>query len=210
MKIIADPFESAMIFLFFPSDEIIKFKQKTFAFVWIFSFYYDIIKPKKERITAMFREIVRKKQALTADECKQILKNELRGVLSVIGDCGYPYGVPINYFYNEEDGRVYFHSGRSGHKIDSIANCDKVSFCVYDSGYREEGEWALNFKSVIVFGKIRAVDDFDKAMDICRKLSYKFTDDGEYIEKEIAAFGKNTLCLELIPEHITGKRINES
>ena len=46
---------------------------------------------------------------------------------------------------------------------------------------------------------------------MCSTLfGYKFTDDGEYIEKEIAAFGKNTLCLELIPEHITGKRINES
>lgn len=158
----------------------------------------------------MFREIVRKKNAISRDECTEILKAELRGVLSVIGDGGYPYGLPINYYYNEEDGHLYFHSGRSGHKIDSIANCDKVSFCVYDSGYREEGDWALNIKSVIVFGKIRAVDDFRKAMDICRKLSYKFTSDSEYIEKEIASFGKNTLCLELIPEHITGKKIKES
>ncbi len=158
----------------------------------------------------MFREIVRKKQALTADECTQILKTELRGVLSVIGDGGYPYGLPINYYYNEEDGHLYFHSGRSGHKIDSIANCDKVSFCVYDSGYREDGDWALNIKSVIVFGKIRAVKDFDRAMDICRKLSYKFTSDSEYIEKEIVSFGKNMLCLELIPEHIAGKKIKES
>lgn len=158
----------------------------------------------------MFREIVRKKNALSRDEYTEILKTELRGVLSVIGDGGYPYGLPINYYYNEEDGHLYFHSGRSGHKIDSIANCDKASFCVYDSGYREDGDWALNIKSVIVFGNIRAVDDFDRAMDICRKLSYKFTSDSEYIEKEIASFGKNTLCLELIPEHITGKKIKES
>ena len=158
----------------------------------------------------MFREIVRKKNAISQNECIEILKTELRGVLSVIGDGGYPYGLPINYFYNEEDGHVYFHSGKSGHKIDSIAKCDKVSFCVYDSGYREDGDWALNIKSVILFGRIRALDDFDKAMDICRKLSCKFTADSEYIEKEIISFGKNTLCLELIPEHITGKIIKES
>ena len=158
----------------------------------------------------MFREIVRKKNALAEDECIEILKTELRGVLSVIGDGGYPYGLPINYYYNEEVGHICFHSGKSGHKIDSIANCDKVSFCVYDGGYREEGDWALNIRSVIVFGKIRVIDDYDKAMNICRKLSYKFTSDSEYIEKEIASFGKNTLCLELIPEHITGKKIKES
>lgn len=158
----------------------------------------------------MFREIVRKKQALTLDECNEILKNEPRGVLSVIGDGGYPYGLPINYYYNEEDGHVYFHSGKSGHKIDALRACDKVSFCVYDRGYREDGDWALNIKSVIVFGKIRVVEDYDKAMDICRRLSYKFTADSKYIEKEIEAFGKSTLTLELVPEHITGKRIKES
>lgn len=58
----------------------------------------------------MFREIVRKKQALTLDECKEILKNEPRGVLSLIGDDGYPYGVPINYYYTEDDGHIYFTS----------------------------------------------------------------------------------------------------
>jgi nitroimidazol reductase NimA-like FMN-containing flavoprotein (pyridoxamine 5'-phosphate oxidase superfamily) len=158
----------------------------------------------------MFREIVRKKNVISQNECIEILKTELRGVLSVIGDGGYPYGLPINYFYNEEDGHIYFHSGKSGHKIDSITSCDKVSFCVYDSGYREDGDWALNIKSVILFGRIHVIDDFDKAMDICRKLSYKFTDDSKYIEKEIASFGKNTLCLELIPEHMTGKIIKES
>ena len=158
----------------------------------------------------MFREIVRKKQALAPDECFRILKNEPRGVLSVIGDGGYPYGVPLNHYYCEENGHIYFHSGKSGHKIDAIRACDKASFCVYDSGYRNDGEWALNVKSVIVFGKIQIVDDFDEAMDICRKLSYKFTSDSDYIEKEIANSGKNALCFKLIPEHITGKLTNES
>ena len=158
----------------------------------------------------MFRDIVRKKQALSLDECKEILKAEPRGVLSLIGDGGYPYGVPINYYYCEEDGHIYFHSGKTGHKVDAINNCSKASFCVYDRGYREDGGWALNIKSVIVFGRIRFVEDFDEAMEICRKLCYKFTDDVEYIEKEIRNFGGNTLCFKLIPEHITGKRINES
>lgn len=158
----------------------------------------------------MFRDIVRKKQALSLDECIEILKSEPRGVLSLIGDGGYPYGVPINYYYCEEDGHIYFHSGKTGHKVDAINNCSKASFCVYDRGYREDGDWALNIKSVIVFGRIRFVENFDEGMEICRKLCYKFTDDVEYIEKEIRNFGRNTLCFKLIPEHITGKRIKES
>ena len=60
--------------------------------------------------------------------------------------------------------------------------CDKTSFCVYDSGFRKEWEWALNIRSVIVFGRIRPVTDPDLAKKICRNLCYKFTDDESYIE----------------------------
>ena len=78
----------------------------------------------------MFRDIVKKKQKLGHQECIEILKNEKRGVLSVVGDNGYPYGMPLNHFYDERDGKIYFHSGKTGHKIDALKNCDKVSFCV--------------------------------------------------------------------------------
>ena len=62
------------------------------------------------------------------EECRQILKTEKRGVLSVIGDNGYPYGIPINFYYDENDGKIYFHCAKEGHKIDAIKNCDKACF----------------------------------------------------------------------------------
>lgn len=158
----------------------------------------------------MFREMLRVKQRLSEAECIEILKSEPRGVLSVVGDNGYPYGMPLDHWYCEENGHLYFHSGMKGHKIDAIRNCEKVSFCVYDQGYRREGEWALNIKSVIVFGRIRILEDQQEAIEIIRRLSYKYTSDSEYIEREIKAAGARTLCLELIPEHICGKLVNES
>lgn len=158
----------------------------------------------------MFREIARKKQALPQDRITEILIGEKRGVLSVLGENGYPYGFPINYWYNEENGFLYFHSGKKGHKVDAIAADNRVSFCVYDQGYRKDGEWALNISSVIVFGKLYPVEDHEKAMGICRSLSLKYTQDIEYIESEIQKFGNATLCYELRPEHITGKLVNES
>ena len=99
----------------------------------------------------MFRELARRKQALSQEECIDILKNELRGVLSVLGDDDYPYGMPINHFYCEEDGKIYFHGGRKGHKIDAMKKHKKASFCVYDEGFRREGEWALNIKSAVSY-----------------------------------------------------------
>ena len=158
----------------------------------------------------MFREMLRKKQALSLEECKEILKTETRGVLSVMGENGYPYGMPMNHFYNETDGCLYFHCGKKGHRLDALKENDKVSFCVYDKGCRRENEWAWNVKSVIVFGRMDVLSDAKLIMDICEKLSYKFTNDKEYIEKEIARHAHRTLLLVLTPEHICGKTVEES
>ena len=146
----------------------------------------------------MFRPMRRFKQQIADSKCKEILKNEKRGVLSLLGDDGYPYGLPLSHFYSEEDNKIYFHGAKEGHKIDAIKNYDKASYCVYDSGYRKEGEWALNINSVIVFGKI------------CTKLVQKFTDDQEYLEKELTNALPRVQCLELEIEHMTGKLVNES
>ncbi len=158
----------------------------------------------------MFRQMQRIKQQLTEEECIRILQQEPRGVLSVLGDDDYPYGVPLNQFYCPEDGRLYFHSGRTGHKIDALLRHDKASFCVYDSGYRKEGSWALNIRSVIVFGRIEIIDDPEKIYDIARKLCHKFTDDEQYIENEIRHSGPRTFMFALVPEHISGKLVNEA
>ena len=158
----------------------------------------------------MFRELIRKKQQLSQEESVELLKKQLRGVLSVLGDDDYPYGVPINHYYNDEDGCLYFHSGKIGHKIDSIKRHNKASFCIFDEGYREEGNWPLHIRSVIVFGRIEIINDEKIIEDICRKLSYKFTDDDNYIEYEINKSLKNTLMFRLVPEHISGKIVEES
>ncbi|MEE1138514.1 MAG: pyridoxamine 5'-phosphate oxidase family protein [Acutalibacteraceae bacterium] len=158
----------------------------------------------------MFRDVSRKKQSLSAEKIADILKNEKRGVLSVHGENGYPYGLPINYWFDEENGYVYFHSGKKGHKTDAISSDNKVSFCVYDEGYKKDGEWALNISSVIIFGRMYIVEDPEKSAEIFRRLSLKFTSDTEYIDSEIEKFAKDTVCYELRPEHITGKIVNES
>lgn len=158
----------------------------------------------------MFRQMRRHKQALSNEECIAVLQSVPRGVLSVIGDDGYPYGLPIDFYYDAACGHLFFHGAKSGHKIDAIEKCDKVSFCVFDEGYRKDGECALNIRSVIIFGRIRKVEEKEKAADICRALCRRFTDDEAYAEHEVAAFLPNVQCLELIPEHISGKLVNES
>ena len=158
----------------------------------------------------MFRELVRKHKQLPMEECIRVLQTEKRGVLSVIGDDDYPYGMPMNHWYNEEDGKIYFHCGKVGHRLDALKKCSKVSFCTYDEGYCNPGQWALNVKSVIVFGRMAIVDDQDRIAEITTKLSHKFTADDAYIQAEIDKYARHTLLLELTPEHICGKLVEES
>ena len=158
----------------------------------------------------MFRPMQRKKQALSREDCLRLLRQEKRGILSVLGDGGYPYGMPLNHWYCEEDGKLYFHGGMKGHRIDAVERCDKVSFCVYDEGYKKEGEWALNINSVIVFGRIAKVTDEEKRIRIISELTRKFTDDEAYLARELKGSLQRTLLLELTIEHMTGKLVNEA
>lgn len=158
----------------------------------------------------MFRELTRKNQQLSMDDCIHVLTTQTRGVLSVQGEDGYPYGMPMNHFYNPDDGCVYFHCGKGGHRLDMLRRCDKVSFCVYDQGTAQPGQWALRVRSVILFGRMEIIDDLEQITNITTKLSLKFTQDKEYIQREIAAFAHETLLLRLVPEHMCGKRVTES
>lgn len=158
----------------------------------------------------MFRPMRRWKQQLSDEEGIAILKNEPRGILSVLGDDGYPYGIPMNHWYCEADGKLYFHGAKEGHKIDAISKCDKVSYCVHDEGYREDGQWPLHIKSVVVFGKIQPVTDDAKVLEICTHLCQKFTDDKAYLEHELKHSLPKVLCLALTLEHMTGKLVKES
>ncbi len=158
----------------------------------------------------MFRKMRRFKQELSKEECIELLKSEPRGVLSVLGDDGYPYGMPMDHWYDEKNGKLYFHGAKAGHKVDAIQKCDKVSYCVHDEGYRKEGEWPLNFRSVIVFGRMHVVEDWDKVAEICTNISLHFAGGEEHAKYELSTSGNSVLCLELEPEHMTGKRVVEA
>ena len=156
----------------------------------------------------MFRPMRRNKQQLAEDEALEVLKNAKRGVLSVIGDGGWPYGIHLNPYW--EDGRLYFHGAKAGHKIDALRKDDRASFTVIDDGVKDEGGWAYTFRSVIVFGRVEFVDDQARALEICRRLARRFNPNESDIEDEVRRAGAHVQVFALVPEHITGKRVHEA
>lgn len=157
-----------------------------------------------------FRRMRRFHQAISIGECESILTQEPRGVMAVYGEEGYPYAFPMNYVYDKEDKILYFHTAKSGHKIEALTHNNNVSFCVYDKGFVKEGEWALNIKSVIVFGQVELVNDINKTKEIVRRLGIKYYPSAEEVDQEIDKAIQHVQLLALHIDHMSGKLINES
>ena len=157
----------------------------------------------------MFREMRRKKQILSNKENIEILEKGTSGVLALLGDNDYPYAVPISYVY--DNSKVYFHGAKTGHKIDAIRKCSKASFCVISQDEIVSEEYTTYFRSVIVFGKIRILEDENEIREAIEKLAIKYhpTDSIENINQEIAREWKTLCMMELSVEHVTGKEAIE-
>jgi nitroimidazol reductase NimA-like FMN-containing flavoprotein (pyridoxamine 5'-phosphate oxidase superfamily) len=155
-----------------------------------------------------FRPMRRNPQALTEEDSKLILKNEKRAVLSVIGDDGYPYGIPINFLYDEDSGCIYFHCGNIGHKIESIRNNDKVCFTVHDQGERRE-DWSYYVKSVICFGRASEVENGPEKLELTKRFGLKYFPSMEELQPTLDRSFKNMVLVRIRIEHMTGKLVHE-
>ena len=147
----------------------------------------------------------RAKQALTREECEEVLARGTSGVLALAGlDAEPPYAVPLSYAYR--DGVVTFHGAREGHKHDLIAADPRASFCVIDADDVVPEEYTTRFRSVICFGRIEVVDDPAEQMDDLMFMGDRFNvgkpDD---CRKEIERFKDSTRVLRLHVERMTGK-----
>lgn len=155
----------------------------------------------------MFRKMRRFKQQLTTEECEQILRDQKRGVLAVLGDEGYPYAVPMNYVY--DNGCIYFHSAVAGHKLESIRAYDKGSFNVLGEPQKADDGWSYFFDSVTAFGRLREVTDPAEKTKCLRKLGNKYFPNAEMTESDIQKNGGRCAVIELKLEHMTGKHVHE-
>lgn len=124
----------------------------------------------------------RKKQELTEKQCLDILRRAKTATLALSGDDGYPYSVPMNFVY--EDGKIYFHGAKEGHKIDAIKNNPKVSMSIIDQ-------------------------EDDEIYHAIETLGLKYNEDEVTVEKEIQREWKALCCIEITIEHISGKQAIE-
>ena len=155
-----------------------------------------------------FREMRRKRQQLSEEESISILRKSTAGTLALLGDNDYPYAVPISYVYH--DGKLYFHSALSGHKVDAIRNCDKASFCVIEKDDVQPEKYTTYFRSVIAFGRIHIIEDEQGKLETARLLGDRYNPNQEdALQKELEHGFARMMMIRFDIEHLTGKQAIE-
>lgn len=157
----------------------------------------------------MKREMRRIRQLMSAEDNIKVLDRNTNGVLSLTGDDGYPYPVPLSYVYN--DGKVYFHGAQQGYKVDAVKQSEKAAFCVVDTDEVDGPAYSTCFRSVIAYGKPRIVEDAEEKFHALRVLGLKYnpaaTEDGlkKFIDNEL-----DVVCvIALDIDFMTGKEAIE-
>ncbi len=153
----------------------------------------------------MERKMRRFKQQLTNEQSIEILSNTTSGVLALCDSDMQPYGVPLSHVY--ADGKIYFHSALKGHKVDVLKFNNKASFTVISQDEIHPEKYTTYFRSVIVFGSIRIIEDEAEKRRTLEILGRRCNpDDAEGLEKEIASGLSRCLMLEMSIDRLTGKQ----
>lgn len=157
----------------------------------------------------MFRTIRKKKNEIDITSAKALLLSSRRGVLALNGDDGYPYAIPINYYYDKDTEKIYFHGSWVGHKVDAIRSSSKVCFTVYENETIKNETWAPFMQSVVVFGKFHILEDTPEKNTLLKKIALKYYPNEQLINEEIARAGKAAQIYKIDIEHLCGKEIQE-
>lgn len=154
----------------------------------------------------MFRKIRKIKNEIDKDAVDSLLHSCRRGVLSMNGDDGYPYSIPINYYYDEANQKIYFHGAKAGYKVDCLNRNDKVCFTVFGNESIKELPWAPYVQSVVVFGRCYLIDTDN---EILKTFAMKYYPSSDLADMEIKEGSKFVQMYEISIEHKSGKKVQE-
>ena len=157
----------------------------------------------------MFHKMRRSVQQLSYEDAEAVLLRGSAGVLALTGDKACPYAVPISYVYDGE--HIYFHSAAEGHKIDAIQKNPNASFAVIDQDEVIPEKYTTAYRSAIVFGSIRIIEDDAEKRASIRKLAVKYAPNNtEQQHNEMIDRTWERFCmLEMSIAHMTGKEGQE-
>lgn len=151
----------------------------------------------------MFPEMRRKKQLMSEEDNRRILKDAKTGILGV-STIQHPSMTPLNYVMFED--AIWFHCAQEGYKLKVIKENPAVTFCVVGKDEVIQEEYSSSYESVVVYGTAKIIEDLDvkrKALlELVKKYCPIMMDQAEsYIEAGV----KDTGIVKINIEHLSGK-----
>ena len=151
----------------------------------------------------MLHKMRREDRQLSCDACIKVIAENNMGILSLNSTEEYPYGVPLNYMYHE--GAVYFHCAKEGRKLELISQNPKVCFAIVGKNEIIPGEFANNYKSVMIFGSIEIISGDKLKYKLLAQLGESFGCEPAMLDRYIMKYIDACHVLKLDIHHISGK-----
>ncbi len=144
---------------------------------------------------------------ITEAAAREILKSCNLGTLSLITPDGLPYGVPINYYYDEPANALYLHCAPKGKKLDCLQIHPEVSFSVYKNPVIIEERFTTHYDSAIITGRAEIMADSEEKRAALTVFSMALAPGGAYRLKEVIdKYWKAVTMIKIIIDKIEGKR----
>ena len=142
------------------------------------------------------------------EEMERILREEVLGYLGLSGD-GQPYVVPLNYAYAA--GKILFHCGLTGRKLDAIRRNPHVCFTVG----RQTGEVRdhagdppchVDSDSVICYGRARLLDELAEREAALNMFNRRYRPGAPDLPQERV---EQCMAVEITVAEMTGRQERE-
>ena len=135
---------------------------------------------------------------------ERMLRGSAWGSLGLAVD-GQPYVVPVNYAYVH--GRIVFHCGLKGRKLDAIAANPQVCFCVAQQAGAPRDHpggkpCETDSQSVLVFGRARLVTESDRRRLLANAFNREFRPDADDLSDERIA---SCVVVEIVIDEMTAR-----
>lgn len=123
-------------------------------------------------------------------------------------DGNKPYIVTMNFGYEQNPARLYFHCAAEGRKIDMIKSNSNVCFEMDTDhqlyGGKDPCDWGMHYSSVVGYGRISILDENEARKTGMASIMEHYTHRKEY-EFDNQVFGRTVILMLEIAE-MTGKK----
>ena len=107
-------------------------------------------------------DVRRQDRLLDEEQAAALLRRAEWGILSMCDAGGAPYGIPVNYVW-DEDSALYIHCAPEGRKLRCLDQEPKVSFCIVGNVNLLPSKFTTEYESIVLTGvAVRHLDEQER------------------------------------------------